>query len=813
MAYIKSRKHSARVHPLAHSFVHPAAIGLMAVALPVAAAAQQATAPDAPKPMVEAPLVAQAQVPAAAASQPAAVAAPAASAPQAAPVASQQEVTLPPVRSRAAAPVSDYKADNASSPKFTQPLVDTPQTITVIKKELFQQQGATSLSEALRNTPGVTMQLGENGNTSTGDSIFMRGFDTSASIFVDGIRDLGSISRDTFNIDAVEVIKGPSGSDNGRGASSGYVNMVSKVAEREAFNNGSISAGDANRVRVTADLNRPLDLSIPGSALRLNVVAQDYGTPGRDSVRNRRFGFAPSLAFGLGTPTRVYFNYLFVEQRNRPDGGVSTWGLPGYIGATGPKVDPRNYYGSLNDYDNVRLHMFTSRIEHDLGRGTMLRNITRLGSTEQSLLVTGINGVDAGTLTVQRSRQGRHQTNNILTNQTNLSTEIEAGPVKHSLSTGVEFIYESQNQQTPQTITDVTRVGTTLPTSPLAQPRADLYNPSLGDAFLTPPYKGAYSKGSTLSAAFYAFDTMKVNESLLFNGGVRVEKFHTETNGSTFTAASNTGVTPATAESLAQNPQLGLTDLLVSWKLGALVKPTADSSVYATISNSYQPPGGANFSLSTTTTNQANPSVKPQEGSNIEIGTKWDLLAGKLSATAAVYRSENKNELISDGATPPTFASIGKRRVQGIELGLVGQVTPELNVSAGLAYMDPKIIQGVAGGANANNGGVIVYSPRKTFSSWAAYKLPAGWSIAGGVRYVDPVVRSSNLVVTSNLPGIQSYWVADAMLGYDVSKNVNIQFNLYNLFDKDYAALVNNGGSRYIPGQPRNALLTANLKF
>ena len=108
------------------------------------------------------------------------------------------------------------------SPKFTQTLQDTPQTIQVIGKELFNEQGATTLTEALRNSAGVgTFYAGENGNTATGDTIYMRGFDSSSSIFVDGARDLGSISRDLFNIEQVEVVKGPAGTDTGRSAPTG----------------------------------------------------------------------------------------------------------------------------------------------------------------------------------------------------------------------------------------------------------------------------------------------------------------------------------------------------------------------------------------------------------------------------------------------------------------------------------------------------------------------------------------------------------------------------------------------------------------
>ncbi|MGY4831793.1 catecholate siderophore receptor Fiu [Sphaerotilaceae bacterium SBD11-9] len=766
MAHIKSRKHAATRQS---TLAYPAALGLMALAMPVAA---QTTAPAAEPKKPDA----------------------------------AQEVTLPPVKAKATAPETDFKADTVASPKFTQPLVDTPQTITVIKKELMQQQSATTLTEALRNTPGVTLQLGENGNTTTGDGIFMRGFDTSNSIFVDGIRDMGAISRDMFNIEQVEVVKGPSGSDNGRGASSGYVNMVSKTAGKEAFNNGSVVLGTDKRVRATADLNTPLELGIPGSSLRLNVMAQDYGVPGRDEVENKSFGFAPSLAFGLGTPTRAVFNYLYVKQNNLPDGGVSTFGMPGYVVAQptnpatarnqgGAPVDPSNFYGSLDDYNDATVNMFTAKIEHDFAPGIVLRNATRMGHTVQDYQLTGVNavtsavGTDPNTWTVARSRQGRHQSNEILTNQTNLQTAFKTGAVEHDLSTGIELTYERQNQ-----------INKVIPVGAPAQAAANLYNPSTGDVFQPTVDTGAYTKGSTLTAAVYGFDTLKFNEQWLATAGLRWEKFHTESNSATYSNTS--GV-------LTQNGPLSVNDNLLSWKLGGVFKPAPTGSIYAAVSNSFQPPGGTNFQLANSGNSQSRTDFEPQEASNVELGTKWDLLDGKLGLTGAIYRAENKNEIVSDGATVPNYSQLGKRRVDGLELGVVGQVTPELNLNAGFAYMDSEILQGNAG----TTGNTIVYTPKITFTSWVSYKLLPALTIGGGVRYIDTVARTSNSTVTSGVVTVDDYWIADAMVSYDVSKNVSLQLNINNLFDKEYVASVNNGGSRYTPGVTRNALLTANLSF
>jgi len=766
MSFITSRKHAADVQPR-----HPAStvLAMAALALPLAAQAQAA-------------------------------------APAPAAAASQAESTLPTVKVQAAKE-AEYKADALSSPKFTQALVDTPQTVTVIRKELLQQQNATSLAEALRNTPGITMQLGENGSTQTGDSINLRGFDSSQSIFVDGIRDLGAVSRDMFNIDQVEIVKGPSGSDNGRGASSGYVNLVSKTAQADRFATGSLTLGTAARKRVSADLNQPLDIAVPGSALRLNVMAQDYGVPGRDEVRNKRWGVAPSAAFGLGTATRATLNYLHLQQDNRPDGGVSTFGLPGYaygIGSTalnpGPAVRSSNYYGLASDFDHVKMDMFTSRLEHDLAPGSTLRNTTRLGRTEEDVVVTGINAVTTpatGTAddVVTRSHQGRHQDNEILTNQTNLATAFDTFGLKHSLSSGVELIYERQRTATPLTVSGATA----------ATGAANLYAPNPNDVLATPQYLGTYTLGSTLTAAAYAFDTLAIAERFLINGGVRVDKFHTDTSSATYTAA-----TATTAASLVQNAPVGLTDSVWSYKIGAVFKPLKTGSVYLTYSDSRQPPAGTNFALSSQASSQANASLEPQEGTNIELGTKWDLLGGDLAATAAIYRSENRNEIVSDGATVPTYSQVGKRRVDGFELGLVGQVTGALSVSAGFSSMNSKILRG----STTNTGGVLVFSPKITFTSWATYKLPLGVTVGGGVRYVDNFARSSNTVApTTYLLDAPSYWVADAMAAYDVTRNVSLQLNVYNLFDKFYMQSLNNGGSRYTPGAARNGLVAANFKF
>ncbi len=711
-----------------------------------------------------------------------------------------------------------YKAETISSPKFTQPLVDTPQTITVIKKEVLQEQGAVSLSDALRNTPGITFLMGENGNTATGDSIFMRGFDTQGSIFVDGIRDLGTVTRDTYNIEQVEVVKGPAGADIGRGSPTGYINLVTKLPLAEDFSAGSVSVGSGVRGRATADLNRQLDLGVEGSAVRLNAMYQDGGVPGRDGVRKGGWGIAPSLALGLGTRTRTFLYYQHADQDNRPDGGIPTIGLQGFYSPTlasagldprGPrKVDSSNYYGSLDDFENVEGDMVTARIEHDLRPGTTLRNTSRYGVLKQRYDLTStnilstasataqaglilVNPADPNSWTVQRNRQGKDQRNEILTNQTNLTTEFATGEVRHALSTGLEFIYE---QQTNDTFT-------------AAQSRANLYNPSTSDTFPPLVRNGEKTKGDTTTAAVYAFDTIKFGERWIFNGGVRVDHYRTET----------TVTNPTTAAS-----NLSKSDNAWTWKVGALYKPAPNGSVYLAYATQEKPPGSDNFALNAgvpnATTGAVNintPNLDPQKATNIELGTKWDVLDARMALTGAIFHTVVKNDLAQRDAVTGEVTQYGEKKVQGVEIGAVGQVTPAWQLSAGLVYLDTEVEQGQDTATNQQTGATINWSPKWMFTAWTTYRLPVGVTLGGGARYVDTQARQINNapVSTTSMTEVPSYVVFDAMAAYDVTKNVQIQLNVYNLFDKFYLASLNNGGSRYTLGTPRSALLSANLKF
>jgi catecholate siderophore receptor len=762
----------------------------------------------------------------------------------------QSSNALPEVRVQDSSVVTDYKTDTSANAKFTAPLLNTPQTVQVIKEQVIRDQGATTLTEALRNTPGVgTFFLGENGNTNTGDAVFMRGFDSSSAIFVDGIRDLGSVSRDVFNIDQVEVVKGPSGTDVGRTSPTGYINLVTKKPKLEDSFLGSLSFGSADFKRGSVDWNKSLSSANGiGAAFRLNAVVEDAGVAGRDFVKNKREAIAPSIALGLNSPTRIFLDYLHVKQNNIPDGGVPTVGLPGYTNPDATaitrglarrtylnyaqRVDSSNFYGTSSDFDNVTADMFTARIEHDLTPDITIRNTTRYGKTSQDYMLTAFMGGGltstngAGTVpaltggylntviptipaswTLTRNLPtNKDQENTIFTNQTSVSAKFNTGSISHSFNGGVEFIRETQraNNFYGQGFASV---GTTYAPAG-AWPAANLYNPNPYVSGYNRIGNGTGSDGSTDTIGLYAFDTLKFNEQWQLTAGLRYDHYSTTYDATALTLA-RAGNGPQTATIAPTN--LKLSDNLLSGKIGLVYKPTENSSVYAAYGTAAQPPGGANFALAAggTGNSAGRTDFLPQKAKTYEVGTKWDVLNKRVALTAALYRTDVSNEVVQDSVSQQYYQT-GKKRVQGVELGVSGAITENWGVTSGFTTMNTRVLSGPS--VLADGSTALAYTPKKAFTLWTTYQLPFGLTVGGGARYNGKLSRGTDGAVGT--PAfVDSYWVVDAMASYRINKNIDIQFNVYNLFDKDYVASINKSGYRYTPGVPRSYKVTANFAF
>ncbi|SDK57539.1 catecholate siderophore receptor [Methylophilus rhizosphaerae] len=705
---------------------------------------------------------------------------------------------LPEVAVKSKKEVESFKTDESANTKFTKPLLDTTQTVQVIKKELLRDQGVFTLTDALRNTPGITMQLGENGNTSAGDTFSMRGFNASNQLFVDGIRDLGAVTRDVFNTEQVEVVKGPAGSDIGRGAASGYINLITKLPTLTNSNYATAGYGTGNKKRATLDMNQALSDTI---AVRLNGLITESDVQKRDNVDNQNFSIAPSIAFGLGTDARGYFYSQHIRQDNTPDGGIPSIGMSGFYNSNanlnaGRKVDRSNFYGSKNDYERVDADMFTAKLEYDLSDKTTVRNITRYGRSSIDRVLTGINGLnpagsgavatDPSTWTVARTRQRIDRDDQILINQTSLNSIFDIGGFKNSFTGGIELIHEEQKNRTFAAATPITA--------------ANLYNPDDNDYLPKPTATGAKTDGRTATIAAYAFDTIDLTDKWQVNGGVRFERYDTRAN-----ALAATGVRTSLSDS----------DNLSSYKAGILYKPATNGSVYLAYGSSYTPPASANFALSADPDNQNSGALDPQKTDNVELGTKWNLLNDQLNVTAALFRTENDKQTSFDPVTAQA-TQMGKTRVTGYELMAVGNLTEYWQVSAGLTKMNAKALDQ----NSQNNAGVVSTStgvrwiPEYSATLWTQYSYN-NFTIGGGARYMGEQKRLVTTVDPSinNMPEIQSYTVFDAMLAYAVNKSVNLRLNVYNIFNKEYINTMNNSGARVQMGLPRAAMATAEIKF
>ena len=687
-------------------------------------------------------------------------------------------------------------APRVASVRYARPLVETPQSIQVIPRQVMEAQGITTLSEALRNVPGISLQAGEGGGASntSGDMFNLRGFSANNSLFIDGVRDDGLVSRDVYNLEQVEVFLGPAGTDVGRGTAAGYVNMTTKTPGVQNHYAGAATFGTADQRRLSVDLNQATPFGETGSwwrgtSLRLNSLFQDSGVAGRDEVRLRTQAVAPSLALGLGTQVRVSAGGQFLHQDNVPD-----YGIPGAAWADGPlapgaavapnPVEQANFYGTpADDYDDVSQESVFGKVEYDIRPTVQLRSQLRYNQAHRTAVISTIQNPAAynpATELVTVVRQGNERENDITSSQTSISTVARAGQTSHAIIGTLEFTNEGQFAPT------LGGLGT--------RPPANIYAPDVNAPVtgMNVARTGAFTDGTASTAAISVFDTVDIGPRLQLTGGVRVERY-----GATFLARDAAGLATTDVET---------DDTLVSGKVGALYKLTDEGNVYFAWGTTKTPPGTANFTLSSQPNNQNNPNVDPQISTNIEVGSKWEFYGSRLSLTGAAFRTENENVIFTVDATavPPIFNQDDAQRVTGASLGVSGRIIRELDVTANFAYLDSENLS-----QNPVNAGKrLTLTPEFSGSVWATYTTPIRLSVGGGVRFTDAVYINAANTIKS--PG---YQIVDAMATYALTNQVSLRLNVYNVTNETYIRNINNNGGRYNPGHPRTATLTASFGF
>ncbi|WP_423199012.1 MULTISPECIES: TonB-dependent receptor [unclassified Cupriavidus] len=692
----------------------------------------------------------------------------------------------------------DYKVDTAQSPKFTAPLLDTPKSVTVVPAEVIQQSGSITLQDALRNTPGITFGAGEGGNP-IADRPFIRGFDSMSSIFVDGVRDAASQTRDTFNIESIEVIKGPSSAYGGKGSVGGMINIVSKLPQKENFVQGSVGVGTDAYKRATLDGNYVLN---DNTALRLNAMAYDANTPGREAVGGHSWGFAPSVTFGLTGPTKVTLSYYHLQGQDMPDYSIP-YARPAAQATKANPVGPadvnrNNFYGLVDrDFRKTQSDIATAYVEHQFSDRLTFRNTTRWGRSTNDYIVTNPDdsrgNVPNGL--VYRSTKNRDSATETLVNQTDFTAKFDTGFLKHTALFGFEFSRDDTNNTPYNVVPSV--AGTTCNAALLASYNCtSLYNPNPGD-----PWTGRIGKmpattnTTTNERSVYLFDTVEITKQWLVNGGVRYDSYRTHS----FTPAyvnPNTNQNVA-AVSLANNASF------FNYQAGVVYKPLDYGSIYVSYGTASSPPGTTNGDGADNLSAQIQ-NLDPERSRAWELGTKWDLLDRRLSLTGAVFMIDKDNARVAVDAN--TTQNVGKQKVKGFELGFAGNVTDKWGVFGGYTYLHSELES--AGPVNAaNDGNQFPNTPKNTFSLWSTYQLLPALTVGGGAYYVDKVFGNP-----ANSLYVPSYWRFDAMAAYRVNKNLTLQLNVQNLFNRTYYTKAFQAHYASL-GAGRFGMLTANFRF
>jgi len=712
---------------------------------------------------------------------------------------------------------SDFLVKKSASDKFTMPLLDTPKAVTVVSAEVISQTGAVSLTDALRTVPGITIGAAEGGNP-VGDNLFIRGYNAQTDTYIDGIRDSGSQSREIFALEQIEVVKGPNSAYGGRSSAGGGVNLVSKTAKADNFSNATVGLGSASYKRVTADINRTVG---DNAAVRLNLMGHDADVAGRDVVGGHRWGVAPTVTFGLTSPTTVTLGYYHLETNEIPDTGLP-FNNPITTGAniskngngTPVNVPRETFYGLANrDFRDTEADIGTIDIKHVFSNGLTFRNVTRYGSTSQDYVWTQPDDSKGNAVlygTVWRRTNTRVVETDSLANASSLTGSVNTGAVKHSFTAGVEISREDTDRGsylfTPGTNNPLT--GTfTCPTAGAATLYncTTLLNPNPNDPWVySRSLSPARTSVRTNTRSAYAFDTIEFTPQWLLNIGLRWDDFRTKLDVPAYTLA---GVATA-----AQHAEVN-TDF-TNYQAGLVYKPSANSSVYVSYGTSSTPPGNDGGdgldALSATVQN-----LKPQDSKNFELGTKWEVLARRLSLSAALFRSEMNNARVT--APDGTTQNVGRKTVKGVEFGVSGSITTNWQVFGGYTWLDGEIADNgfTNTGTTAKpvwtrspfNGNVFPSTPKNSASLWTSYKLLPALNIGGGMSYVSRVY--ANINNNKYAPGYTRF---DAMASYELNKNVSLQLNVQNLGDKLYFDKVSSPHYAGV-GAGRSATLAANFKY
>jgi len=638
-----------------------------------------------------------------------------------------------------------YLADRSrTAMKTDTPLIDVPQSVSVVTRDLIRDQSMQSLADVARYVPGAGMAQGE-GNR---DTIILRGNSSTADFFVDGVRDDVEYFRDLYNVDRVEALKGPNAMVFGRGGAGGVINRVTRQANWDPVREVSLQGGSWDNRRATFDVGAGLSDSV---ALRVTGMYEDSDSY-RDGVQLERQGINPTAAFRLGEDTVLRLSYEYYDYDRTADRGIpSLDGVPF-------ETDEETFFGDpASSPTHATVNLASVVLDHAFNDDVRIRNRTLYADYDKFYQNVFPGAVDALAGTVAITAYNHEQLRENVFNQTDLTFSAMTGPVRHGFLVGAELGEQvTDNFRNTGFFNDLT----TSVQAPLDDPTISVpvtFRQSATDA-------DNHSRATV--AAFYVQDQIELTPKFEAVLGLRYDHFDVNSRNNR------------------SGESLSATDDLLSPRAGLIYRPAGNVSVYASYSMSYLPRAGAQLaSLSL-----ANEALDPEEFENLEAGAKWDLRPG-LALTAAVYQLDRKNVVIPDPNEPGQSILVDGQRTEGFEFGVSGALTDRWSLQGGYAYQDGELTA-------ALGGATLAQLPEHVASLWNKVQLTEAWSVGLGVIHQTEMFAAADNAVT-----LPEFTRVDAGVFFEPGERLRLQLNVENLLDETYYPNAHNNNN-ITPGSP-----------
>ncbi|SMF46874.1 catecholate siderophore receptor [Alteromonadaceae bacterium Bs31] len=701
-------------------------------------------------------------------------------------------------------PAAPFKADKLADDKYTKPALDLPKTLTIITEEAIQAAGATTINDLMRTQPGITLGTGEGGNA-FGDRFIIRGFDARNDIYIDGLRDPGVVSRESFAVQQVEIAKGPSSTFAGRGTTGGAVNLVSKAPSQKEATDIHLGLGNEEYKRVTLDTSQNIGEQL---AMRVNALYHDANKPGRNNVSEKRSGLALAATWKPSAQLNTGLDLYYFKGEAVPD-----WGHP-WDAQTQTVVDvPREtFYGYTNrDFWDTESKVASLSVDWEIGESTTWHNQLRWGTSENAYIVSAprlsspldqngdpIPGADR---VVTASSPSREQKNEISALQSYFVSKIG----KHSLVAGVELADENFDVGRFSISTDIEAMLANDATSVvwvnsrrggLSQTAAqNLYQP------MPTAWRGSYESVSpTLveqkSNAAFLMDTIDINEQWIVSAGIRAESYDISR------------VVPV-AGVYENSDALEQSQTLVDGHASLIYKPRPNGSIYFSLGTSSDPmganpdAGGLDYGAIVS----SNEDLKPEENTNLELGSKWELFDEHLLLTAAVFNLTKTGvptrnpELGNDNEVNP-YRSEGEREVRGFEINVNGNINDIWSVAGGVSVLDTEITKSLDA---EQLGAKIPNVAENSFTLLNQFAVSEKLNLGGTFTYTGEIYGGTTEANDNN---IDSWTRLDVFANYTLTNNLELSLNILNLTDETYYDALYRSGSPFVYVAPGRSITT-----